>query len=1146
MRSCDCGCGGTCEDERRSVSRSSDGGGKASGGSHSPSSSALGGVNATIAGGGRPLDRRTRRRMERSFGRDFSGVRIHDHAAGHRSARDLHATAYTVGDHIVFGAGRFSPDSREGTRLLAHELTHTVQQRDGRHVQQSGTVSSPGDRHEREAERVADVVSAGGIAPVVGSLVTPGAVHRDLLDDALDWAGETAGGAADAVGGAASDAWDWTSDKAGQVAESTGEVVGDVTDAAVDGIRSVYELAQGLAAALGGSFSVSGCGIRVTTPSIVVPSSLVIEVPLPEAALSVPFAVGIIPISGLVNAYGALYLNISAIPSLKVQLGPVAIHPASFLIDWCAPTFAATAGVTYTVAAALGSEIRGGVGGEVGLEVNVPVGPVIVPIPIPLASIDAGLVGAVKGTGVQNVTEQIGLGYSGGRFSVVGAKSVDAGFVLAAGVGAFGSLTVLGMNLCTLYWPFWKRAWSQTWSVDSGYALGVDPSGFDFTFGQVAVSPGRVDFDQFALDLDTDVLTDDCPPLDRLCRILYALGMMPSQNGGTWDNYTPPQWGGLRPDIYARDPGFASGAKCRGACGPDCETCEEIGDIYECEHLGAYHGWQLYPNATVCPTHVGCRNHDGCYDWCGSGGPSGLGPWACRRMCDLECACNHPVSSCVGWIFGLGGDGLMTFSDPPISLPGCEGPCPNQSIGGAGGALHRLCLPRVDLSGRLERSMTHRDQTDKHELWSKPIPIYGPLFAMAIVWAQGRLRLTGTAGIGPVYLDNVCVDVDPATHRYSGFGELHVPADLGGSLALTGTLGADLNLECLFTAARAEGGLEGTASAGMSTEFVDRVTVGCNEGELDIVNDAWFDTILDLAFLLRAFVRLKLLGFEVYSKNWNLAAGDWERQWRHEIKILRQTGANAGIVDLNFVPASMGIVQLLDWLLPSGGGTQNPPDDSVVGWLLKLCNPTDDDPEAETCNDAQTPCGSPTLPLTEVRWWTSPDRGEHMRAQPLTRCPPSSGGGSMPDQSIFGDVWRQCIRKPRPGDPQGDPAGQSGRWVRAHLLHGPTSSSPDEHLNGPGDNAQNLILTDKSINGTMRTRFEQLAIHRIHKEHCVLWYQVDVEHFADSGYRRFFGEEVTVSWGDYNPITGTTSTIESDTIESTREPPACPNFQPGQ
>jgi hypothetical protein len=63
-----------------------------------------------------------------SGGHDFSNIRIHTDEMAARSSNSLNALAYTVGNHIAFGAGRYSPNSLEGRKLIAHELTHVLQQ----------------------------------------------------------------------------------------------------------------------------------------------------------------------------------------------------------------------------------------------------------------------------------------------------------------------------------------------------------------------------------------------------------------------------------------------------------------------------------------------------------------------------------------------------------------------------------------------------------------------------------------------------------------------------------------------------------------------------------------------------------------------------------------------------------------------------------------------------------------------------------------------------------------------------------------------------------------------------------------------------------------------------------------------------------
>ena len=88
-------------------------------------------VDSVLAGAGRPLNPALRQDMEQRFGYDFSRVRVHSGAAAEQSAREVNAHAYTVARNVVFGAGQFAPETHEGRRLLAHELTHVVQQSSG-------------------------------------------------------------------------------------------------------------------------------------------------------------------------------------------------------------------------------------------------------------------------------------------------------------------------------------------------------------------------------------------------------------------------------------------------------------------------------------------------------------------------------------------------------------------------------------------------------------------------------------------------------------------------------------------------------------------------------------------------------------------------------------------------------------------------------------------------------------------------------------------------------------------------------------------------------------------------------------------------------------------------------------------------------
>jgi hypothetical protein len=88
-------------------------------------------VDRALAGPAKPLEPDLRQDMEQRFSHDFSQVRVRTGAVAEQSARDVNAHAYTLGNDIVFGAGRFDPASQEGRRLIAHELTHTIQQPEG-------------------------------------------------------------------------------------------------------------------------------------------------------------------------------------------------------------------------------------------------------------------------------------------------------------------------------------------------------------------------------------------------------------------------------------------------------------------------------------------------------------------------------------------------------------------------------------------------------------------------------------------------------------------------------------------------------------------------------------------------------------------------------------------------------------------------------------------------------------------------------------------------------------------------------------------------------------------------------------------------------------------------------------------------------
>jgi Domain of unknown function (DUF4157) len=108
---------------------------------------------------GRPLDPKVREKMELRTGHDLRMVRVHEGGRAAESAREVGAAAYTVRDHVVLGAATQGLPSREGERILAHEVVHVVQQSSS--PERAGVLGSSHDPSEREAEEVSSSPEGG-------------------------------------------------------------------------------------------------------------------------------------------------------------------------------------------------------------------------------------------------------------------------------------------------------------------------------------------------------------------------------------------------------------------------------------------------------------------------------------------------------------------------------------------------------------------------------------------------------------------------------------------------------------------------------------------------------------------------------------------------------------------------------------------------------------------------------------------------------------------------------------------------------------------------------------------------------------------------------------------------------------------------
>jgi hypothetical protein len=120
-------------------------------------------------GHGRPISEEAHQPMSQATGHDLSNVTVHTDQEADQLNRQLDSRAFTTGNDIFFRDGEYKPGSGDGQELISHELTHVVQQREGRvdYAQGNGMqVNAPDDIHEQEADRVAEGVVGGGAGQV--------------------------------------------------------------------------------------------------------------------------------------------------------------------------------------------------------------------------------------------------------------------------------------------------------------------------------------------------------------------------------------------------------------------------------------------------------------------------------------------------------------------------------------------------------------------------------------------------------------------------------------------------------------------------------------------------------------------------------------------------------------------------------------------------------------------------------------------------------------------------------------------------------------------------------------------------------------------------------------------------------------------
>ena len=647
---------------------------------------------------GQPLDQGTRDFMESRFGNDFSEVRVHSDTSAAESADALSADAYTTGRDIYFAAGKYAPASQEGQHLLAHELTHTVQQANGAMplaTSRSGDVliGDINDPLEGEAQRAADMVVGGrGSGPHISPDATA-AVRREpdspwdeivheaeATGDALEKGAKAAGSgfasAANAFG-------------RGMAAGTRGVASGAqaVGSAVVRGAETAGEwletkagsLAKMLARSLGATVTVTSAGLEVTLPKVCPINAMPYSFNLPSIDKKFTAPIGGLPL-GTVVITGAVGVVGHIRPKAQVQVGPVCLNGVRILINPATDTYSVSGSVSATAAASLSAELDGGLTGLLTLEGVIPIGGIPVPVTIPLLGLEGGLAGMFRAIGAGTLTMGQSLSFSAGTIAMSDSGQLALGLAGDLFLGAYAQLDIIGQNVCRIYWQPYEWHGDVAGSLGLSIGLTVVPGLPPTIIPKISLPTfDQIPFDQIPLVLSRKGFSEDCPMRDRICDILRMLNLLPSQNGGSW-NWSGPYGPGSRLpgplEVYQKNPGIPSGSECRGACGPNCDTCHPTllyrytdpvtGDIWE------------YTNYQDCNSNEGCREHDAAFDWAADvHGETGrwaiILPW--HMAANIECTCNNLVGNCIAWIAGAPPyDSKMYFADAAtLILPGGGG-----------------------------------------------------------------------------------------------------------------------------------------------------------------------------------------------------------------------------------------------------------------------------------------------------------------------------------------------------------------------------------------------------------------------------------------------------------------------------------------
>ncbi len=475
----------------------------------------------------------------------------------------MHALAYTVGRDVVFGARQYAPGTMDGRRLVAHELTHVVQQDTTPGSVQCLAIGSAYDPLEHQADAVAARIAAGETI-ARGSLtpLTKQQAQRDLIDDLVDEVDQIASDAENAVATTAQAAEDIV-DTAGGVVDTVADTAGDVANTVTDTVSNVVDTvadtasdvvdwvtttagqaavdaANTLTGVFGGSVTIGSGGLVITIPEVEIFGKQ--EFPF----LNLPLFNQTITLlqpgvqAGPVRLSVALGVRTAADVKGILYAGPGYLRGIRIVINPIAGDYAAAGKVSAGLAVSEILTLTGAGQARGIVTVFVPVEGVPIPIEVPIVTLEGGLKGVVRGSSLANLQQDVELSYSGGAISFTDDATLQLGGLLEADLFAFAlaKLDPIDFVVCDYHWPLahWETSNAEQYDVSIGISYGG--GGPPITISPI--SKTVIPITDIETALPPISVERRCATLEEIIAVLCENGYIPREICELLDMPTPP------------------------------------------------------------------------------------------------------------------------------------------------------------------------------------------------------------------------------------------------------------------------------------------------------------------------------------------------------------------------------------------------------------------------------------------------------------------------------------------------------------------------------------------------------------------------------------------------------------------------------